>query len=138
LSSDDMVRYANNLHTLWECSEKIVGPFQGPFLGREVLVKHHANMSLKYNEYYAPLEWIQDDRLRFVVSTPKKHNCEINTSFFVSKKLFTTLGIVPISLTLSSFVEWKLHSIVLSFNGSRNLALILIIPKLHFQARDFT
>ncbi len=40
LSSDDMVRYANNLHTLWECSKKIIGSFQGPFLGHEVLVKH--------------------------------------------------------------------------------------------------
>jgi hypothetical protein len=52
-------------------------------LGCEVLAKHHANMSQKYNEYYAPLKWIQDDPLRFVVSTTKKHNCEINTSFFV-------------------------------------------------------
>jgi len=74
LSSDDMVRYAHILHTLWECSKKIIGPF----LGREVLAKnHHANMSLNYNEYYAPLEWIQDDPLRIVVSTTKKHNCEI-------------------------------------------------------------
>jgi hypothetical protein len=40
---------------------------------------------------------------------------KFNTSFFVRKKLFTTLHIVPISLTLSSFVEWKLHSIGLSF-----------------------
>jgi hypothetical protein len=57
LSSDDMVMYAHILHTLWECSKKIIGPSQGPFLGCEVWAKHHANMSLNYNEYYAPLEW---------------------------------------------------------------------------------
>jgi len=51
-----MVMYAHILHTLWECSKKIIGPSQGPFLGREVWAKHHANMSLNYNEYYAPLE----------------------------------------------------------------------------------
>ncbi len=70
LSSDDMVRYAHILHILWECPKKIIGPF----LACDVLAKHHANMSLNSNKYYAPLEWIQDDPLRIVVSTTKKRN----------------------------------------------------------------
>jgi hypothetical protein len=49
---DDMVRYAHILHTLWVCPKKKIGPF----LALEVLAKHHANMSLNYNEYYAPFE----------------------------------------------------------------------------------